>query len=135
METNNLFLRRLFMTTNTVEMLDEKISDLISESYKFDIESDEHQRVIEEIKILSDVSTKIDEIYLKENIHAEDMENSKKINWIQIGTDIAKVAIPSIIGVISYSIFQKRLLRFEETGTLASKASRDLSLPNGSIKF
>ena len=123
------------MTTNTVEMLDEKISDLISESYKFDIQSDEHQRVIEEIKILSDVSTKIDEIYLKENIHAEDMENSKKINWIQIGTDIAKVAIPSIIGVISYSIFQKRLLRFEETGTLASKASRDLSLPNGSIKF
>ena len=123
------------MTTNTVEMFDEKISDLISESYKFDIQSDEHQRVIEEIKILSDVSTKIDEIYLKENIHAEDMENSKKINWIQIGTDIAKVAIPSIIGVISYSIFQKRLLRFEETGTLASKASRDLSLPNGSIKF
>ena len=123
------------MTTNTVEMLDEKISDLISESYKFDIQSDEHQRVIEEIKILSDVSTKIDEIYLKENIHAEDMENSKKINWIQIGTDIAKVAIPSIIGVVSYSIFQKRLLRFEETGSLATKASKDLSLPNGSIKF
>ena len=123
------------MTTNTVEMLDEKISDLISESYKFDIESDEHKLIVEEIKTLSDVSTKIDEIYLKENIHAEDMEESKKINWIQIGTDIAKVAIPSIIGVISYSIFQKRLLRFEETGTLASKASRDLSLPNGSIKF
>ena len=123
------------MTTNTVEMLDEKISDLISESYKFDIESDEHKLIVEEIKTLSDVSTKVDEIYLKENIHAEDAENSKKINWIQIGTDIAKVAIPSIIGVISYSIFQKRLLRFEETGTLASKASRDLSLPNGSIKF
>ena len=123
------------MTTNTVESLDEKISDLISESYKFDIESDEHQRVIEEIKTLSEISTKMDEIYLKENIHSEDMENSKKINWIQIGTEVAKVAIPSIIGVISYSIFQKRLLRFEETGTLASKASKDLSLPNGSIKF
>ena len=123
------------MTTNTVEMLDEKISDLISESYKFDIESDEHQRIIEEIKTLSDVSTKIDDIYLKENIHAEDMENSKKINWIQIGTDIAKVAIPSIIGVISYSIFQKRLLRFEETGSLSTRASKDLGLPNGSIKF
>lgn len=123
------------MTTNTVEILDEKISDLIINSYKLDIQSDEHQRVIEEIKTLSEISTKMDEIYLKENIHAEDVENSKKINWVQIGTEIAKVAIPSIIGVISYSIFQKRLLRFEETGTLASKASKDLSLPNGSIKF
>ena len=123
------------MKMDTVELLDAKIADLITESYRVDISSDEHQQIIEEIKTLSDISVKLDDIYLKENIHAEDVENSKKINWWQVGIDVTKIVAPTIIGGMFYAVFQRNLLHFEETGTLASKASKDLPLPNGVIRF
>lgn len=41
----------------------------------------------------------------------------------------AKVLVPVIIPIIAYDIFQRRVLKFEEDGSICSSAGRQLHLP------
>ena len=41
----------------------------------------------------------------------------------------AKVIIPVVVPIFAYDIFQKRVLKFEEDGSICSSAGRQLHLP------
>ncbi len=52
------------------------------------------------------------------------------LTWKKVIMEVAKTFGPSVLTMIGYNLFQKRILKFEETGRLTSTASRELHLPN-----
>lgn len=57
-----------------------------------------------------------------------DREKNSLTN-VKLALEIAKIVIPVIVPMIGYGIFQKRMLKFEETGRVNSTAGRELHLP------
>lgn len=70
------------------------------------------------------------EIDREKNQALAELENKKsELGWKRVTFELAKVVIPSLISIGAYDLFQKRVLKFEETGRLVSTASRELHLP------
>lgn len=62
--------------------------------------------------------------------HNMDIERLKrKENASRIAIEVGKILIPTVVPIVAYNLFQKRILKFEETGRLSSTAARELHLP------
>ena len=59
----------------------------------------------------------------------ETERDKQKLTWGRVGLEMAKVVVPLVVSFAGYNVFQKRILKFEETGRLTSTASRELHLP------
>lgn len=59
----------------------------------------------------------------------ETERDKQKLTWGRVGLEMAKVVVPLVVSFAGYNVFQKRILRFEETGRLTSTAGRELHLP------
>ena len=67
----------------------------------------------------------------KRNNEANALEQDKqKLGWKKIGFEMAKVVVPVVISMVGYDIFQKRVMKYEETGRISSTAGRELHLPS-----
>lgn len=114
------------------------------------LEEDESKRTIESMKIEAAASENAknrehDEIMdykkntydcaarLEQYSHNKEIEEMKrKKSKTEIALDVAKIAVPAIMtiwGYREYDKFQKRVLKFEETGRIVSTAGRELHLP------
>lgn len=80
----------------------------------YDYHDREERRRIDEEKNKSDNQTEIDK---------------QKLTWSKVGLEMAKAIVPLAVSMIGYNVFQKRLMRFEETGRVCSTAGRELHLP------
>lgn len=70
------------------------------------------------------------EIDRKKNESMLELENKKsEIGFARAAFELAKVIIPPVITLVAYDRFQKRIIKFEETGRLVSTAARELHLP------
>lgn len=64
------------------------------------------------------------------NKAANETERKKQeLTWGRVGLEMAKVVVPLAVSFVGYNVFQKRVLRFEETGRITSTAGRELHLP------
>lgn len=92
------------------------------------LEADETKRNIEQMKINAEEYEN-----LKNREHDKEIEQMKrKKSKVEIVIEIGKIAVPAVItigGYIAYDKFQKRVLKFEETGRIVSTAGRELHLP------
>lgn len=62
--------------------------------------------------------------------NALEMERTKRKEAAsRIAVEWAKVIIPTVVPIVAYNIFQKRVMKFEETGRICSTAGRELHLP------
>lgn len=59
----------------------------------------------------------------------ETERDKQKLTWGRVVLEMAKVVVPLVVSFGGYNVFQKRILKFEETGRLTSTASRELHLP------
>ena len=59
----------------------------------------------------------------------ETERDKQKLTWGRVGLEIAKVVVPLVVSFAGYNVFQKRVLKFEETGRISSTAGRELHLP------
>lgn len=59
----------------------------------------------------------------------ETERDKQRLTWGRVGLEMAKVVVPLFVSFAGYNVFQKRILKFEETGRLTSTASRELHLP------
>ena len=71
------------------------------------------------------------ELERKRNDDANEIERDKQeLGWKRIGFEMAKVVVPVVISMIGYNAFQKRVMKYEETGRISSTAGRELHLPS-----
>lgn len=64
------------------------------------------------------------------NKAANDVERDKqKLTWSRVMFELAKLMVPLGISFAGYNVFQKRVMKFEETGRISSTAGRELHLP------
>lgn len=64
------------------------------------------------------------------NKAADETERQKQeITWSRVGLELAKAIAPILVSFVGYDVFQKRVLKFEETGRISSTAGRELHLP------
>lgn len=66
---------------------------------------------------------------MKNETLSEIEKEKAKISWKKVLFEMSKLLGPVIITMLGYDIFQRRILRFEETGRIASTAGRELHLP------
>lgn len=59
----------------------------------------------------------------------ETERDKQKLTWGRVGLEMAKVVVPIVVSFAGYNVFQKRVLKFEETGRISSTAGRELHLP------
>lgn len=59
----------------------------------------------------------------------ETERDKQKLTWGRVGLEMAKVVVPIVVSFAGYNVFQKRVLKFEETGRITSTAGRELHLP------
>lgn len=59
----------------------------------------------------------------------ETERDKQKLTWDRVGLEMAKVIVPLLVSFAGYNVFQKRVLKFEETGRISSTAGRELHLP------
>lgn len=59
----------------------------------------------------------------------ETERDKQKLTWGRVGLEMAKVVVPLVVSFVGYNVFQKRVMKFEETGRISSTAGRELHLP------
>lgn len=59
----------------------------------------------------------------------ETERDKQKLTWGRVGLEMAKVVVPLVVSFAGYNVFQKRVMKFEETGRITSTAGRELHLP------
>lgn len=66
-----------------------------------------------------------------EEIRAETEKNKEKpVTKMQQALEWAKVLIPTVVPIVAYGVYQRKMLEFEETGTIHTKVGREMHLPN-----
>lgn len=130
------------MTRETYDMLEERIQqnlemlDTLEGGVRKSI-TDETARLVE-LLIAADKEDaerydkqerrRIDE---DRNKATAEVEMSKQeITWKRVGLEMAKLIVPLSMSMAGYDFFQKRMIKFEETGRFTSAVSRELHLPN-----
>lgn len=65
------------------------------------------------------------------NKEANQIERDKQnLTWGRVCLEMGKVVVPMALSLVGYNVFQKRVMKFEETGRVTSTAGRELHLPN-----
>ena len=131
------------MSDETYELLEEAVRKQIVKMTTLDTSTKEGMDVLKKstelVNVLVEVDKNIDEftdkeerrrIEEKKNDAMNEVELSKqKITWQKTALEISKVVVPTVISMIGYNVFQKRVLKFEETGRITSTAGRELHFP------
>lgn len=131
------------MTDETKKLIEEKIADGLVDLDKYEIGSKERSSVKSEVCELIDKLVAIEhnddertdreekrEIDREKNEAQINLEYAKsEIGWKRMALEIGKVVVPVVVPMIAYDVFQKRLMKFEETGRISSTAGRELHLP------
>lgn len=134
------------MTRETLEMLEYSVQDSLNEMKGCEIGTKERNIATKEATELIDRLIACEHEFTEATDRQERREIDREKNetmvrieeakndmpkW-RMAIEIGKVVVPVVVnvtGVIAYSIFQKRLLKFEETGRICSTSGRELHLP------
>lgn len=131
------------MTDETYELLDEAVQIQLKRIKSFNLDTKESKEALAKANHLVELLITADkdsaDYYDKKERRRIEEEKNKAANIIErdkqkitIGRfafEMARVIVPTIVTFIGYDIFQRRVLKFEETGRLTSTASRWLGLP------
>lgn len=131
------------MTNETYDLLEEAVRDQIEAIKMTDSGSKEEGYAIDRTAILTNLLITVDkdnaDYYDKEERRrieeskfkdANQTERDKqKLTWGRALLEMGKVVVPVVVTMFGYDVFQKRVLKFEETGRITSTAGRDLHLP------
>ncbi len=131
------------MTTETYDMLENEVQRQLCNLNNIDVKTKEGCVAVENTNRMLELLIQSDKDYSdsfdkqerrkieeKKNADMIEVERSKqKITWGRAALEIGKVVAPLAISLIGYDIFQKRVIKFEETGRLVSSAWRELHLP------
>lgn len=127
--------------TNVKEYLEAAVLDVSSNFVNQRTGSDERQAEAANLQKIVDAYAKVCQVEVESNDRAE----RRRIEEKKIDSDIEelrtkeetpfwqycvewsiKYIAPGALSALCFNIFQKRVLKFEETGTLRTKASKDL---------
>ena len=131
------------MTEETYSLLEEAAQVQLRQVTKIDPETKEGKdRLVNSIhlvELLINTDRDNAEYYDKQERRRIEEERNKamketerdkqKLTWGRVGLEMAKVVVRLVVSFAGYNVFQKRILKFEETGRLTSTASRELHLP------
>lgn len=131
------------MTEQTYELLERAAQIQLEAIENLDLDCKEREKAVIKSTRLVDLLISADkdnsDYYDKQERRRIDEERNKAMNeterkkqeltWGRVGFELVKIGIPLTVSMIGYDIFQKRVLKFEETGRLCSSASRELHLP------
>ncbi len=132
------------MTDETRDLLEGAVQDHLKKLNAItEIGGDESKKITENLTKLTELLITSDKdnydyydkqerrrIEEERNEAANETErNKQKLTWSRVAFEMAKVVVPVGISMIGYNIFQKRVLKFEETGRISSTAGRELHLP------
>lgn len=131
------------MTEETYNLLEEAAQVQLRQVMKNDPETKEGKdhlvKSIQLVDLLVNTDRDNAEYYDKQERRRIEEERNKamneterdkqKLTWGRVGLEMAKVVVPLAVSFAGYNVFQKRILKFEETGRLTSTASRELHLP------
>lgn len=131
------------MKNETLERMEGRILNLIDKAEEFGIESKEGQMAAKEALEWTEKLTALEhdgfDYFDKEDrrkIEREKIEANQKIEemkqvitWKRVVFELSKALLPVVATMIGYDRFQKRLMKYEENGRIASTAGRELHLP------
>ncbi len=127
------------MTTETYNLLEEAVQNQLRQLSDFDTTSKEGKEALTKscnlVELLLTTDRDNAEYYDKEERREiEKMKNEterdkQKLNGGRVALEMAKIIIPSLITMIGYNVFQKRVMKFEETGRVSSTAGREMHIP------
>lgn len=131
------------MTKETYELLEEAAQVQLKQVTKINPETKEGEehlaKSIRLVELLINTDRYNYEYYDKDERRRIEEERNKamneterdkqKLTWGRVGLEMAKLVVPLLVSFAGYNVFQKRILKFEETGRLTSTASRELHLP------
>lgn len=129
------------MTVETYEALEERIRNLLLDTYGSPEEVEKNVRQAEILlralneadKNSADYQDEEEKLKIeKEKIEkANQIEEEKlKVSWQRAALEIGKVTVPTLLSLFAYGKYQKRVMKYEETGKVCSTAGRELHLPN-----
>lgn len=130
-------------TVNLIDEVAEKLLISLEAVQNYAIGTPEREKALKEYCQIADTYQKMqsanleycsqqDRLEMEKERTKETVELEKKKMEIpkwKIALDVAKVAVIPL-SWLAYGCYQKRILKFEETGRLTSTASRELHLPN-----
>lgn len=131
------------MNEETRNLMEEKLVEMMNELDTLKEGSDEHKNLTSDIcqlatKLTEATASEMDAFDKQEKRRIDEQKNKSMteiekekagFDWRKALTETLKVVLPSVISIYAYNEFQKRILKFEETGRLTTTASRELHLP------
>lgn len=127
------------MSDDTCIMMEEEVKRLTSELSSLEPGSTEYKNILDDLAVLTDKIITL----AKDNFDCYDKQERRRIEeekiaverhkqeltWSRVLFELGKAVIPLGMSFIGYDVFQKRILKFEETGRITSTAGRELHLP------
>lgn len=131
------------MTKETYQKLEEAAKIQLDNVVTLDAGSKEGKEALAKslhlVELLINVDKDADDFHDKQERRRIEEERNKaqneterdkqKLTWGRVGLEMAKVVVPLVVSFAGYNVFQKRVLKFEETGRISSTAGRELHLP------
>lgn len=131
------------MTQETYELLENAVQAQLIAVGDLNLESKEAKETLTKAVSLTELLITADKdsydyhdkeerrrIEEKKNDASAEVEREKaKLTWGRVGLELGKVIAPILVSFAGYNVFQKRILKFEETGRITSTAGRELHLP------
>lgn len=134
------------MKDETMRLIEERIVSALEVGDDYSINSDEryayNQEAINLLEKLIEAEGQNLEYWDKEerrrieenrNMAMANIEISKQdVNWKRMVLEGGKIVVPvitTVLTMIGYNLFQKRVMEYEKDGTIRSSAGRQLSLP------
>lgn len=131
------------MTQETYNLLESAVQNQLKTVYGMKLGSQEGKEALTKAISLTELLITADKdgydyhdkeerrrIEEKKNDAAAEVEREKaKLTWGRVGLELGKVIAPILVSFAGYNVFQKRVLKFEETGRIVSTAGRELHLP------
>lgn len=135
------------MMEETTNLLEEQIQNNLRNVKKYSYEDEKGGKV--RTKILSETNTLLEKLTAieKDNMEYWDKEKRREIEqeknetmasieqekqhitWQRVGFEMAKVAVPVVLGSIFSLVLHSNTMKFEESGTYTSWSSRHLPTP------
>lgn len=129
------------MTNETMELMEQAVQERLKNDEGL-VEGDELYNMKETVSLIEQMNvarqTELDALDKEERRKLEREKNEtlirvekekQKITFARAALEMAKIVVPSVISVVAYSVFQKRVLIFEKTGRVCSTAGRELHMP------
>lgn len=131
------------MTVETYDMLEDRIRDTLNDA-TMNHDPATRKEALSVLEVLLKAQNDADknsteyqdkeariELEKEKAKEAAKLEREKlKIPWQRAALEIGKVTLPTVISLIAYGGYQRRVMKYEENGKVCSTAGRELHLPN-----